>query len=265
MLRALRHRLPQEDFIYLGDTARLPYGTKSAGTITQYALQAAQMLRDHDIKLLVVACNTASALALPGLTRFLPDLPVVGVIEAGADAAAATSPTGKIAVLATEGTIRSGAYASAIAARRSAAAVCGIPCTLLVALAEEGWHEGPIAEAVIRRYLDEVKLQDIDTILLGCTHFPLLTSAIRAVVGDGVAVVDSAETTADAVAALIQSRALSAMGRARGTTRFLATDSPERFARIATRFLGEPVAEAQVALCCLGPSASQREENVLIA
>jgi glutamate racemase len=238
VLRALRAVLPTEDFIYLGDTARLPYGTKSPETVVRYSMQCAAVLLARGIRCLVVACNTASASALVALNLRYPSLPVIGVIEPGAEAAVASSPSQHIAVIATEGTISGGAYQTAIHRRSAAARVTARPCSMFVALAEEGWTSGPIAEAVARRYLDPVfSMRDApDTLVLGCTHFPVLTPAIRAVLPAHVRIVDSAETTAAAV----QRQILPAGARAgRGTVKWLATDGAERFARVGSVFFDE--------------------------
>jgi glutamate racemase len=244
VLRALQERLPDESFIYLGDTARLPYGTKSPDTVARYARQAARVLVDRDVKLLVVACNTASAVAVEALRSELAPLPVLGVIEPGAAAACTASTRGSIVVIATEGTVRGGAYERAIAALRPDARVKARPCPLFVALAEEGWVDGPVPEAAAQAYLGDLfggEPED-DCLVLGCTHFPLLTGVIRAVVGSEIAIVDSAGTTADAVAALLATGGLLAphpgRGSGRARTRLLATDGRERFARVGARFLG---------------------------
>lgn len=247
VLRALRASLPHESFVYLGDTARLPYGSKSPGTVARYALQAARLLADRGIKLLVVACNTATAMALPELTVALPALGiagVIGVIEPGAEAACLASHSGRIAVLGTEGTIRGGAYTRAIFARRPDAEVVGRACPLFVALAEEGWVEGPIPVAVAREYLGTLAAH-VDTLVLGCTHFPLLEAAIAAVVGDTVRIVDSAATTAAAVARWLAANGLAA-GPGASTTTMLATDGAERFARVGSRFLGVGLEPASI-------------------
>jgi glutamate racemase len=252
VLRALRSQLPSEEFIYLGDTARLPYGTKSASSVERYSIQAAQFLAARGIKCLVVACNTASAVALEALRSTFAPLPVIGVVEPGASAACTTSKTGHIAVLATEGTVQGGAYQRAIARFRSDAVVYAQPCSLFVALAEEGWNEGPIAEAVARRYLKDILKDDrIDTLLLGCTHFPVLTSVLAGVVGSGVSIVDSARTTALVLADELQQRQLLRGGRA-ASPRLMATDGPERFARVGSRFLAESFGAEQVELVDLG-------------
>jgi glutamate racemase len=259
VLRALRQHLPNEQFIYLGDTARLPYGTKSADSVLRYSIQAAEFLVKQGIKYLVVACNTASSVAIEPLReRFFP-VPVIGVIEPGSIAGCAASRTGHIAVLATEGTVRGGAYQRAIASLNPSARVVAQACSLFVALAEEGWTEGAIAEAIAHSYVDPLFRGDprIDTLLLGCTHFPVLAAALRAVVGSSVTIVDSAETTAKAVAAQLRDRRLSNTSGSSPVPILQATDSPERFARIGSRFLGESFDLAQVELVDLGPLGSR--------
>jgi glutamate racemase len=246
VLRALADALPVEDFVYLGDTARLPYGTKSAESIRRYALQAAALLHERGVKCLVVACNTASAVALDALAAEFDPIPVVGVVEPGAAAACAASRSGRIAVVATEGTVRGGAYQVAIRRCRPDAIVEARACPLFVALAEEGWTEGPVVEAVIHRYLDDLFLAEAtlhpDTLVLGCTHFPVLAASIRKVLGERVAIVDSAETTAAALVGVLERAGLRRPpGPAAGTVRLLATDSAERFARVGGRFLGRPI------------------------
>ncbi len=233
-------RLPHEDFLYLGDTARLPYGTKSPATVSRYSVRAAESLVARGIKALVVACNTASASALPALRERFPELPVVGVIEPGARAASESSASGRIAVLATEGTVQGGAYERAIHALRPDAHVTQVACQIFVALAEEGWSEGEAVDAVTERYLAHLDAR-IDTVVLGCTHFPLLTATIARQLGVTRRVVDSAATTARA-AAKCWVPALAASRGGPGTLQLMATDSPERFARVGARFLGSSIA-----------------------
>ena len=239
VLKAVRDALPGENLVYLGDTARLPYGTKSPGSIERYAIQAASKLREQGIKLLVVACNTASAVALDTLRDRLAPLPVVGVVEPGASAAVGARPGGRHLVLATEATVRLGAYREAIRRRDPAAQVAEQACEMLVALAEEGWSDGEIARAIIRRYLDEAGSADPDTIILGCTHFPLLKDAIGDVAGKGIVLVDSASTTADVVSRTLTVNLKQRAGDAPGSLRLLATDGATRFARVGGRFLGQ--------------------------
>ena len=252
VLKALAARLPHERFVYLGDTARLPYGTKSAETVQAYALQATRLLLDQGVKMLVIACNTASAVSLGLLQEAWTPIPVIGVIEPGARAGVAATRNRRIAVIATEGTVRGGAYARAIRRLMSEASVVQQPCQVFVALAEEGWTDSPATRAAAAHYLEALFSGPSapDTLVLGCTHFPVLTEAIRAVIGSGVALVDSAETTAAAVAeALLGAGLESETGASEaGTVRFFATDSPERFARVGTIFLGRPIEPASVEL-----------------
>ena len=248
-LKALRARLPHEQLLYLGDTARLPYGTKGPDTVSRYAVQAARHLVERGIKLLVVACNTASAVAMPALTAEFAPLPVIGVVEAGAEDAVAASKTGHIAVLATESTVRGGAYERAILKRRPDAQVYSQASSLLVALAEEGWTEGALVESVVRQYLqpllEEKRREGLDCLVLGCTHFALLKEAIARVAGPDVELVESGETAARSVERLLTEAKLTSSG-ARGGANYLATDGAERFARVGSLFLGEVIDAGQV-------------------
>lgn len=254
VLRAIRARLPQENLLYLGDTARLPYGTKSRETIIRYTLKAAQKLVDEGVKMLVVACNTATSAALPSLREHFAPLPVLGVVEPGAQAAVAATRNGHIAVIATEATIADGAYQRAITRLRPDAAVLGRPCTLFVPLAEEGWLDGPVVEGTARRYLEDLFLSPTtatrpDTLVLGCTHFPLFASVLQRLVGPQVHIVDSAATTADAVVRELRRLALNREASAgEAGCRFLTTDNCRRFVRTAGIFLGRPLHEAEVEL-----------------
>ncbi|HET7923037.1 MAG TPA: glutamate racemase [Gammaproteobacteria bacterium] len=251
VFKALRAVLPHEPLLYLGDTARLPYGTRDPHTVSRYAVQAASHLVERGIKLLVVACNTASAVAMPALEAAFAPLPVIGVVEAGAQAAVRTSRSGHIGIIATESTVRGGAYARAIRARRADAQVFSQACSLFVALAEEGWTQGALVESVAREYLhpllEEKKREGMDTLVLGCTHFPLLKQAIAHVAGADVMLVDSGETVAQAVAELLDARQLRKPDAA-PAARYLATDNPERFARVGSLFLGQPLHAADVEL-----------------
>ena len=249
VMRALKARLPNESFVYLGDTARLPYGTKSADTVTRYAVQASAALMRHDIKLLVVACNTASAAALPTLTETLAPLPVVGVIEPGAQAAVAAVPEGPIAVIATEGTVKGGAYVRAIQERAPQMPVVQQACPLFVALAEEGLRDGPIVELTAHRYLGPLlaTMPHPRGLVLGCTHFPVLKQTIAKIAGNDVTLIDSTETTAAAVEKILREKSLLHDGVAQ-PPRFLATDAPGRFAHLGEIFLGEPIDPGAVML-----------------
>lgn len=254
VLKALHQRLPNEDYLYLGDTARLPYGTKSPQTVTRYAVQVAAALVQRGVKMLVVACNTASAVALEAIRSAFPGLCVVGVVEPGARAACAASKNGIIAVLGTEGTITGGAYHRAIEAIRPDANIVGKACPLFVSLAEEGWVDGPIAEAVAQRYLSPIfeatdsETLRPDTLVLGCTHFPLLSAAVRCAVGSNVQIVDSAATTAHEVEALLAKSARHTPNGNSGNTTFLTTDDALRFGRTGARFLGMEIGQSQVEL-----------------
>lgn len=236
VVRAVAGRLPAERIVYFGDTARVPYGIKGADTIRRYALEDLHFLLRFDPKLIVVACNTASAAALDYLKENT-DVPVVGVIEPGAIAAANASHTGLIGVIGTEATIESKAYERAIVARRSDARVISKACPLFVPMVEEGRLEGEIVELTAREYLGGLKPLGADTLVLGCTHYPVLKETLRKVLGDGVTVVDSAEETARAVEAVLSERYIVSDASA-GGTEFFASDNPERFRRLATLFLG---------------------------
>jgi glutamate racemase len=250
VLRALRERLPSESVIYLGDTARVPYGTKSVESVVRYAIQATDHLVARGVKLLVIACNTASAVSIDALRdRFAP-LPVLGVVEPGAVAAVAASSGLRLLVLATESTVKRHAYARAIHAIAPNAHVEELACSMFVALAEEGWTEGPIPEAVARQYLSEPMnrspAEAPDTVVLGCTHYPLLRSAIRAAVGPEPAIIDSATTTAGRVAQVLEHADLKSGRTGRGALTLLATDGPDRFATVGSMFLGEQIQPSDV-------------------
>ena len=248
VLKAIQEALPNENLVYLGDTARLPYGTKSPVSIERYATQAAAKLQEQGIKALVVACNTASAVALAALRAQMTDVPVIGVIGPGATAAVEAKPAGKHLVLATEATVGLGAYRTAISERDPVAEVWEQACEMLVSLAEEGWSNGEIARAIVRRYLDEAKVAVPDTIILGCTHFPLLKDAIRDVADDDIVVVDSASTTARVVRQVLEGGALRRNSDLPGSLRLLATDGATRFARVGGQFLGRELSYRDVEL-----------------
>jgi len=236
VFREIARAVPGEALIYLGDSARVPYGTKSPSTVVRYSLEAARHLLERDVKLLVVACNTATAAALPILREQLP-IPVIGVVEPGARAAVAAT-SGVVGVIATEGTVRSKAYTNAIHALDPDIHVIESAAPLFVPLAEEGWANTHVAREVAEIYLEPLIDSGIDTLVLGCTHYPILRATIEQVVGAGVAIVDSAETTAQTV--------LQALGSSpRGTTdalrQFLVTDAEERFRRIAGEFLEQEI------------------------
>ncbi len=240
--RAIRGALPAENLVYLGDTARVPYGTRSAKTVVRYALGCAERLLAFDVKLLVVACNTASGVALEDLRAQL-DIPVVGVIEPGATAGVQATRSGRIGILATAGTVASSAYERAIHAENSKMQVFAQPAPLFVPLAEEGWVRGEVPRLAARRYLQPLAEADVDTIVLGCTHYPLLADTIReeavALLGHDVAIVDSAGATALTLAEMVGTRTESRGGR--GSLKVLVTDLPGQFGAAAARFLGKPL------------------------
>jgi glutamate racemase len=237
--RALLDAVPGADTLYLGDTARVPYGTKSAETVTQYSIRNARFLARHGIDVLVVACNTASAVALPALRAEL-SVPVLGVVEPGARVATRASASGRIGVIGTQGTVASGAYQAAIRRERPEAQVTARACPLFVPLAEEGWTDpaDEVVRGVARRYLASLRDADVDTLVLGCTHYPLLAGAIAAEL-PGVMLVDSAAAVAAEV------RAAFPDARRGADHRFFVTDAPEKFLAVAGRFLGRPVTSAE--------------------
>jgi glutamate racemase len=245
VLSALIDRIPNADYLYFGDTARLPYGSKSAATVAHYAVGAVRYLQEQGAELLVIACNTATALALPEI-KAAAAVEVIGVIEPGAEAAATASRKRKVVVIGTEATIRSNAYQRALEAR--GIAVHEKACPLFVPLVEEGWVEHPVTEQVARIYLAEAfsgEAHDADVLVLGCTHYPLIKPLLRRVVPEQMAIVDSAESTAKEVARQLQvePRLNSVAGERRGVpgVKFFATDSAEKFRVMGTRFLGLPV------------------------
>jgi glutamate racemase len=243
--RALHERLPNERFVYLGDTARVPYGTKSLATVERYAVENSKFLQAHGIKLLVVACNTASALALPAIRQAVR-VPVIGVIEPGARAAVEAVSDGQIGVIATEATIQSRAYAEAIASINPKISVFEKACPLFVSLAEEGWAESDVTRTVARDYLAEFSDASVQALVLGCTHYPILRKAISEGIGIDVKLIDSGEATAGEVRSLLARVGLANETRIFEQERqlcddldhFYVTDAATRFAKVAERFLG---------------------------
>jgi glutamate racemase len=237
VLREIMQALPQEDTLYFGDTARVPYGTKSPETVTRYATEITAFLIKRDIKLLIVACNTASAVALPTLKRQL-SIPVVGVIEPGARRAVEVTRTGRIGVIGTSGTIKSSAYTRAIKRLSPNAEVLTRSCPLFVPLAEEGWIDNQVARLTAQAYLHELKEAEVDTLVLGCTHYPLLKLMIADVMGDGVMLVDSAEETARTVSKILMDNKMLRPPAEKGNHSYYVSDIPAGFVRIGNRFLG---------------------------
>lgn len=245
VVSALRQLLPNESIFYLGDTARVPYGGKSAATVQRYSREIAAILLEEQAKTVVVACNTASALALPNLEETLP-VTVTGVINPGARSAVAKTRTGHVGVIGTRATIGSGAYERALRALRPEVRVTARACPLLVPLIEEGWLESPVTDQIISQYLEPLLADGIDTLVLGCTHYPLLRGAIARVAGDQIALVDSAENCALAVRDLLAENNLGAPQTNRGTLRVALTDPPDAFLRVAREALRLDVGDVEV-------------------
>jgi len=244
VLHAIANRLPHENLIYLGDTARVPYGTKSAATVERYAVEDAAFLVEKGIKLLVVACNTASAMARERLRREF-DVPILTVLGPGARMAARVTRNGQVGVIATEATVESGAYVRAIHEAGGDIKVIQQACPLFVSLVEEGETNSPITRLAVEKYLTGLQDQHIDTLVLGCTHYPLLKPVIAELMGEGVTLVDSAEATAAEVETLLRENALLNEQTATGERRFYVTDAARRFQRIAERIFGEPLAHLE--------------------
>src|SRR2546423_8283520 len=245
VVSALRALLPNESIFYLGDTARVPYGGKSAATVQHYSLEIAAVLLRENAKTVVVACNTASALALSQLEEALP-VTVTGVILPGARAAIAKTRSGHIGVIGTRATINSGAYERALRALNSEVRVTARACPLLVPLIEEGWIESPITDDIISQYLAPLLNDGVDTLVLGCTHYPLLRNAIARLVGDKIELVDSAQNCALAVRDLLQQTNLCAPANAAGRLEVALTDPPDAFLRVAREALNLDVGEVEI-------------------
>jgi len=237
VLREIVKVMPQEDTIYLGDTARVPYGTKSPETVIRFARQITSFLVSRDIKLLVVACNTASAVSLEVLKEEFP-IPIVGVIEPGAARAATVTRSGRVGVIGTAGTIRSSAYTKAIKRINPDIEVITGECPMFVPLAEEGWVDNEVARLTAEIYLRHLKEQGVDTLVLGCTHYPLLKGIIGEVMGEGVTLVDSAAETATRVRDILAGEGALRPEQENGNHHFFVTDVPAGFIRIGNRFLG---------------------------
>jgi len=240
VLRALMKRLPHESTLYFGDTARVPYGSKSRDVIIRFSLEIGQFLLQQRVKMIVVACNTSSAFALEALKARFP-VPVIGVIEPGARAAVKATRSRRIGVIGTEGTIESRAYTQAIQALDKGIAVFGQACPLIVPLVEEGWLKKPLALEVVEEYLLPLLKNRIDTLVMGCTHYPLLKNLIRSVAGPKVMLIDSAEETARVVSQSLADRGLLAPGASDARRRFCVSDAPEKFEKVGRCFLGKDI------------------------
>jgi glutamate racemase len=237
VLREIMGVMPQEDTIYLGDTARVPYGTKSPETVVRFARQITSFLVNRDIKLLVVACNTASAVSLDELKSEF-SIPIVGVIEPGAFRAASVTTSGRVGVIGTAGTIRSSAYTKAIKRINPGIEVITAECPMFVPLAEEGWVDNEVARLTASIYLKSLRDKGVDTLVLGCTHYPLLKGIISEVMGEGVKLVDSAAETARVVKGILESNGAIRPVHEKGNHHYFVTDVPAGFIRVGNRFLG---------------------------
>jgi glutamate racemase len=240
VVRELMRQLPNESIIYFGDTARVPYGPKSPDTVLRYSREITSFLQDQGVKAVVVACNTATAHALPAL-KAENSLPVVGVIEPGSRAAARATRTGRVGVIGTQGTINSRAYERAIEALSPDSDITAIACPLFVPLVEEGWLDTEPTRLIANEYLAPLRDAGVDTVVLGCTHYPLLKKVIGNVVGREVRLIDSAEETAAETRATLQAAGLAHEAGGEARYRFIASDAPETFLRVGGRFLGSSI------------------------
>jgi glutamate racemase len=253
VVKALRDLLPNEPIIYLGDTARVPYGSRSASTVVRYSLEIANMLLERNAKMVVVACNTVSSVALDQLEASLP-VTVTGVIQPGAQAAIQASRNHHVGVIGTRATIRSGAYERALRALEPKVQVTSRPCPLLVPLIEEGLLRDSVTDQMIARYLDPMLAEGIDTLVLGCTHYPLLTEAIGRHLGNKVSLVDSARNCALAVKSLLDRESLRAPNNAPGDLQVGLTDKPDNFLRVAKEALQLEIGEIELREVVHGPA-----------
>ncbi len=244
VVRALMERLPGEDFIYFGDSARVPYGSKRPETVRRFSRENLEFLKSKDVKLIVFACNTASALALPALKNE-EALPMTGVILPGARSAAAATRNGKVAVIGTTATVRSGAYEEAIISINSDISIISVPCPLFVSLAEEGWTDNEVARLTAERYLEPVIESGADTLVLGCTHYPLLKGVISSVMGPEVRLVDSATECAAEVESILESGSMKNSSGREGSIRVYMSDLPYRFRETGERFLSRSIGDIE--------------------
>lgn len=240
VVKELIRQLPNERIVYFGDTARVPYGTKSADTIIRYSREIVRALLEYKVKMVVVACNTASSLALDVIKKEF-DVPIIGVIEPGAKKAAQVTRNKKIGIIATSSTVKSGKYAMKIVQLDGHITVTSQACPLFVPLVEEGWFEHQVTFQVARQYLKDMKKKNIDTLILGCTHYPLLKGVLRQVMGPKVQLVDSAKEVALQVKELLTKEKCLAARLGPGQHMFIVTDEPKQFQSLALRFLGEGV------------------------
>ena len=239
----IRKRFPQEDLIYFGDTARVPYGPKSKSTVIDYSIQNTRFLNSFQVKLVVIACNTSSAVAIEHLRKTF-SVPIVGVLEPGAEQAVKVSKTGRIGIIGTEGTINSMAYPRAIESLNPEAKACSNPCPLFVSLVEEGWQDHPVALTIAREYLYPLIDEGIDTLVLGCTHYPILKPVIQEAVGKGITLIDSAEAISRHLSSYLEEPALEQtkeISGSEGKDYFYVSDNEEKFRKIASRILNQEI------------------------
>lgn len=254
VMQQLMRTLPHEHFIYFGDTARVPYGNKSSQTIIRYSIENTISLLEKNIKMLVIACNTASALALPKL-RQLFNIPMIGVIDAGAEKAVDITRNNRIAVLGTKGTIQSGAYQNAIHQVRPHAFILPIACPLFVPLVEEQWIKHPAARLIAQEYLQPIQEHNIDTVLLGCTHYPLLSSLIQQQLGEKINIVDSASTCAQHTAHVLKESGLLSSNKEGKENQYFVSDDPEKFRSLAEHLFGQASIRVDVLSNAYPPSS----------
>lgn len=240
VLKEIMKELPHENTIYLGDTARVPYGIRSPETVIKYSFENTKFLFSRDIKLLVIACNTASSISLNAIRNSI-SIPVIGVIEPGAKAAVRTTQNKRVGIIGTDATITNSAYTKVIKALDERIEVFGLPCPLFVPLVEEGWTYGNIATLIARKYLKHIKNKGIDTLVLGCTHYPLLKTVITRVMGRDIRLIDSAVETSHEIKTTLEEMEIRSKLEEQPVRKFYVTDSPEKFLKIGERFLGKSI------------------------
>lgn len=244
VVKQLTREMPNEDIIYFGDTARVPYGTKSPSTIKKFSIENVLFLLNFNVKLIIIACNTSSAIGLPFLSRYF-SVPIIGVIKPGAKAAIRSTRNGRVGVIGTTATISSKAYENEIKALNPKIRVYSKDCPLFVPLVEEGWADDGIVGIAARKYLSPLKEKKIDTVILGCTHYPLLKASVQRIMGRSVKLVDSAEETAKEAKNLLEECGLKYPGKRPGRLKFYVSDAPGKFLMVAKRFLGKDVKTAE--------------------
>ena len=236
--------LPNEDIIYIGDTARLPYGTKSKETVILYSIESLKFLLSKKVKMVIIACNTASSVAVPFLQK-ISKIPIIGVISSGAKAATEKSKNNKIGVIGTNGTIKSKSYIKEIKRFNKESEVYSQSCSLFVQLAEDGWTDNEIALLTAKKYLQPLKEKNVDTLILGCTHYPILKNTIKKAIGENISLIDSGEETAKDVVKILEKENLLSLRKRKGEHRFFFTDFPDNYKLIIERFLGRKISNVK--------------------